>query len=457
MTRFFALFQAAPDVQGRTSVLAVLAFGLLLAGCGLLDVENPNNLEESQLGNPTAAGPIANGSEGAVTRALGAMLSPYSTATDELVWIGSRDAWFQIDRGFLNDPANEFTDAAFPYVGEARFTADEAVRRLEEFRDEGELENAQSLVRSYLYKAIIYTVIADMFDNFAISNRREGAAPVGEENMASLYDTAIDALDKAIELGGDAPELIGMRARAKYSKALWSKLHPSVDTANPLVYDEGAVADARAALALMGRDYRYQLTQPETGDLAVGDLAIGLQVNNRLEMRISDDYIIADGPRPAGFSEGSFTGGPATTISLLDPIDGTPSKELYRAVVEFTEAERNNPFTIVSAREMYLILAEAALAQGDTAGFTENVNAVRALDGLSAYTAGAGGVSPVELLEYERRENLFLQGRRLADHYRFGSESYPALWEADSDAVRQPGTLFPITVIESRANENIPS
>ena len=441
----------------RCSLLAgVVAFGLVLGGCDILNVENPNNLEEGQLGNPTAAVPIANGAEGAVTRALGAILSAYSTATDELVWIGSRDAWFQLDRGFLNDPANEFTDAAFPYVGEARFTASEAVRRLEEFQAEGELDNEQALVRAYLYKAIIHTVIADMFDDFVISNRREAGMPLGEAGMVALYDTAIVALDKAIALGGGDldPALLGMRARAKYSKGLWNKINPTVDTANPLVYDEGAVEDARAALELMGEDYRFKLTQPETGDLVVGDLSIGLQVNNRLEMRISDNYVIAAGPRPAGFSDGAFTGGPATTVSLKDPIDGTPSEEIYRAVVEFTEAERNNPITVVSAREMHLILAEAALAQGDEAGFAEQVNEVRALDGLTPYTPGAGGLSPVKMLNYERRENLFLQGRRLADHYRFAD--YPALWEPDSDAVLQPGTLFPITVVESRANENIP-
>ena len=302
-----------------------------------------------------------------------------------------------------------------------------------------------------------------MFDDFAISNRREAGMPLGEAGMVTLYDTAIVALDKAFVLdttvaqrasgSGLQAALLGMRARAKYAKALWNKINPTVNTADPLVYDEGAVEDARAALEAMGEDYRYRLLQPETGDLAVGDLSLGLQVNNRQEMRLSDDYVVVDGTRPAGFKDGAFTGGPATTISLEDPVSGNPSPELYRAVVEFTEAERNNPITIVSAREMYLILAEAALAQGDEAGFVQNVNALRDLDGLPDYSAS--DLAPVEMLNYERRVNLFLQGRRLADHYRF--EDYPALWEPDSDAVTEPGTLFPITVVESRANPNIPS
>ncbi len=40
----------------------------LVAGCGILEVENPNNLLEDDLANPTAAEPMANGLEAAVTR-----------------------------------------------------------------------------------------------------------------------------------------------------------------------------------------------------------------------------------------------------------------------------------------------------------------------------------------------------------------------------------------------------
>src|SRR5439155_5955177 len=125
---------------------------------------------------------------------------------------------------------------------------------------------------------------------------------------------------------------------------------------------------------------------------------------------------------------------------------GTSATQLY------------GPLTVVSARELYLILAEAGLAAGDTlstAGqFAVNINAVRALNGLPAYDpANAAHPRPLDMLKYERKVNLFLQGRRLHDLYRFGERA--DLWQATtpvSETVSAPGTFFPITQIELLAN-----
>ena len=67
---------------------------------------------------------------------------------------------------------------------------------------------------------------------------------------------------------------------------------------------------------------------------------------------------------------------------------------------------------------MHLILAENSLANGDNAGFTTHINHIRAMDGLTEYS---GQIDAQEMLLHTRRVNLFLQGRRLSDHYRFAS------------------------------------
>jgi len=107
--------------------------------------------------------------------------------------------------------------------------------------------------------------------------------------------------------------------------------------------------------------------------------------------------------------------------------------------------------TEASAREMHLILAENELAtNGDTPTFRAQINAVRSLDGLPDYT---GQVTAMAILEHERQVNLLFQGRRLADHYRFGSKD--PLWLSNSTTVSKPGTLFPITITEIRSNPNV--
>jgi starch-binding outer membrane protein, SusD/RagB family len=72
---------------------------------------------------------------------------------------------------------------------------------------------------------------------------------------------------------------------------------------------------------------------------------------------------------------------------------------------------------------------------------------VRALDGVSDYT---GQIPALDILRHQRMAGLYLTGRRLADHYRFGTVS--PLWNPNASASTRPGTLFPIAQIERTSN-----
>ncbi|MCS7081405.1 MAG: hypothetical protein N2561_02695 [Bacteroidetes bacterium] len=417
---------------------ALLAVVMTLAtGCDLT-VNNPNNLLESELDNPAVATSLANGAEATVTRALGAMLGPYSTATDELTWIGSRQGWQELDEGGVDNPLNEFSDAAFPYVAEARWTADEAIRRLERFQAQRQLATPADLVWAYLMGAIIYTAIADMFDDFVLGDRQEPKPPVGKANMPTLYDKAIEYTSKALALAQQLGNrdlqraALALRARARFSKALWTKArNPG---SSPLVSDAGADQDAQAALALIGNeDYAFRLVLSSASPALIdGNVTFTSNINSRFEIRVGNSYIVptADNRRVA-------------SIRLRDPIDNVPDPKLTAEINALVAGGIYGTITVASAREMRLILAESALAKGDEAGFRTHINAIRALDRLSPYT---GQIPALTLLRHMRRVNLFLQGRRLADHYRFGEPSPE--WTARA----KPGVFFPITIIERRAN-----
>ena len=407
-----------------------------MTGCDALEVDNPNSLVEEDLGNPTAAPAIANGALTTLTQGIGTVLGPYSAATDELTWTGTRDAWEQLVFGEVTDPLNEFSDAAFGAIAEARWTADAAIQRLEGFRDEGRLSSTQPLIRSYVYGALAYITIADAYENFALSDRQEAAQPVGEENMNTLYQTAIDYLDRAVTLAQNAGDTtwetraLAVRARAHYALALWAKLHP-LDVDAPLVQSDAAVADAQAVLDRVGTtDWRYELeVTPSTPE---NDVAF--QVNERLELRIGDTYIVP-----------TDEGNRVERVRLEDPIDDVPAPSLQSAITSFVEAGQYADIPVVSVREMYLILAEDALARNDAPAFETHINDLRGLDGLTAY---ADQLPAEELLRHSRQVNLFLQGRRLADHYRF--ETASPTWNNAT-----PGAFFPITITEIRANPYI--
>jgi hypothetical protein len=421
------------------SRLALVA-GLALGGCSdILEVDNPNNLLEDDLGSPSSARALAAGAGATVARSVGAMLGPYSTVTDEVSWRGSRDAWFQLDIGNLADPGNEFTDDAFRFIGEGRWMADEAVRRLEAFDAAGELKDTRGvvdrtpLVRAYLFAAISYTTIADMFDDFAFSDRREPAPPEGEANMAQLYDQAIDYLTKGLDIA-DAinnaaleDNLQAVRARAEYSKGLWEVVNPKGQvTANGLVSDAEANADATAVLARVAPEFQVIMAL-DTDDIAyAGEASLAYNINQRGELRVAPTY-----------------------STLQDPLTGAADVRVQQTIADLTEAYVYQDIVVASAREMLLILAEAALAANDIPTFTTRINALRWLDGLTPW---AGQIPALDMLKHERRANLFLQGRRLADLYRWGESSPEWQTAPPSTAVSERGTFFPVTCIEIRAH-----
>jgi hypothetical protein len=147
-----------------------------------------------------------------------------------------------------------------------------------------------------------------------------------------------------------------------------------------------------------------------------------------------------------------------TAIIAKDPVTGAVDATAVKIMNRFIAPDApqdvdHPPMTVISKREMYLIIAEAALAAGNTADFDTNINLVRALDGKAPYTGA--GPTRLQLLQWERKVNLVFQGRRLLDMYRFGLTD--PRWVASSVTVRKPGCLLPIPLIEREANKDITS
>jgi hypothetical protein len=448
-----------------------LSATVMLAACsGLLDVTNPNNVVEDALGNPGSATAIANGAGATVTRGLTAILAPYGAVTDELTYVGSRDAYGYADRGEVSDPFNEFSDAAFPEMAEARWTANAAVARLKGFLTDGTLTDLNDLARGLLYESIIFTSIGEMFDDFVIDADKTGSytapgtpgLPIGEGNMAVVFDSAITQATEGLAVAGLTKDnkirLLAMRARAKHSKAIWAKLNgangapATTPVASPLVADAGADADAAAALVEMGAgvDYKFKLT-PQTATLGFPN--VGNDLNNRLELRTGDSQ--AGSPSSSCNTDSCdswvdpVSGGNAVdSTTLKDPVTGAIDPVFRANVTECCQKGTQNgqgdlvPLTIISAREMLLIRAEHALAGGNTAGFTTFINDLRA---LSSQTPYAGTPAAQTMLEYTRFVNLYNQGKRLMDMHRFGVKARK--WVSAAEAYGK-ACFFPIMNIE---------
>ena len=439
--------------KGRSwsTPLVALVAATGLTGCGgLLDVTNPNNIAADDITLPVAATALVNGAQQRVSFGVNGALLVYSEATDELEWCGSRDGWLELDQGKISNGYNEFTDAYYPVLASARWLSDEAIKTLEAQQTAGTLITPANLARAYLWASVAYVTIADMFDDFVVGSHRDSAgAPLGEANMRGLYDGAIGYLNKALPLAGTASatntlpaQIRMMRARAAFNKAIWDRVHNPKRAGGGIVASgadvTAAVADAQAALGIIpNANYRLQFTY----GAGTGSSEFGGWIGSRQEMRIAPTYAARSGSNKWG----------ATT--LMDPVNSVIDPWVDAEQKAYAGASTYWPMTIVSAREMHLILAEAALAGVATGGTVQShINDLRALNtGLTAWNGATP--APQAMLAYSRQSSLFLQGRRLADHYRF---SQPSLeWLATSQAINTPGTFLPITARECLSNPNI--
>ena len=418
-------------MKNKTKLISLL-LGFTLIGCDL-DVDNPNSLLEGDLQDPSAAAALANGAWNASLRGITYMMMPHAVATDESVWIGSRDAWYQIDKGGMTNVYNEFVDQAWPYISEGRWMSDKAIAILEGLG--ADLPNDQDLVLAYLSAAMVRVYIADMFEDFVYSDKTEPGNPIGAANMSQLYDEALAILGKASSLatGDNAVKVLSLAARTRHAKAVWGKVNP-VNTASP--YVSAGASEAAAAAALMGADWKWRMNFSSS---TVSNYMAN-QINDRQEMDLFQNALVETATPGAG-------GDPQPN----DPVTGLPDSRMTASATEFRAGGGGtswSPVTITSLREMHLIIAESKKASGDDAGCLTELNALRAFDSLDPYPSGTDAGTA---LQHERRANLFLQSRRLSDMYRFNLTS--TVWDAVEKSAA--GSYFPITISEIRANPNI--
>ena len=418
-------------MKNKTKLISLL-LGFTLIGCDL-DVDNPNSLLEGDLQDPSAAAALANGAWNASLRGVTYMMMPHAVATDESVWIGSRDAWYQIDKGGMTNVYNEFVDQAWPYISEARWMSDKAVQILEGLG--ADLPNNQDLVLAYLSGAMVRVYIADMFEDFVYSDKTEAGTPVGAANMSTLYDEALVLLGKAssIATGDNAVKVLSLVARTRHAKAVWGKVNP-VNTASP--YVSAGASEAAAAAAMMSADWKWRMNFSSS---TVSNYMAG-QINDRQEMDLFQNALVETATPGAG-------GDPQPN----DPVTGLPDSRMTATATEFRAGGGGTswtPVTITSLREMHLIIAESKKAGGDDAGCLAELNALRTFDSLDPYPSGTDAGTA---LQHERRANLFLQSRRLSDMYRFNLTS--TVWDAVEKS--PAGSFFPITISEIRSNPNI--
>jgi hypothetical protein len=405
---------------GRTIRWAgsILALGVL-AACDA-ELTSPGAIHDEELNRPEAQQGLVTGMGRALSSALNYVAQTGSLIAGEIAFAGNNSITFGFSdrqqRGIL-DPGDEETAPHWERAQQARWVAEDGVRRLREVLGET-FSSSPVAARALLYAGYANRLLGENMCEAVIDGGPAQPRQVSFERAEAAFSEALDvagaAVDQDLELAAHAG-----RAAARIGLGNWA----------------GAVEDARA----VPDGFVFQATYSE----------IELEQYNRIYW--------SNANRPyrshtvwSTFYEDYYleTGDPRTPWSSDPEVPTGQAGVTWHFQTKYDS--RSSPINLSSGSEMRLIEAEALLRGGDVAGALAIVNSLRASAGVPPWEAE----TPEEAwtaLKRERGIALWLEGRRLWDLHRWLEEHTPGA----SEDVTSRDTCFPIGRTEVDSNPNV--
>ncbi len=419
------------DTRRTTMIERVRAMGLgaltalLVLGTGacdsLLEVEIPGRVQEDDLANPALAGTLVAGALGEFECAFNQVVPTHAFLTGEFVssnFFLASNAWGRREEPFMLESAGECPAgrdvALYGYytpMQRARFMAEDAARRIEEFDEASVPDRASQLATLNAYAAYAYLHLGQNYCEIAVDN---GPLMTREQTLTA----AEDRFSTAIELAsGGADEIRNMalvgRARARLNLG-----NASGAASDAEQVPEGFVRNAGYSTASIRRE-NSTFNRTDTDYLSVGEGWRGLQVEGEPDPRVRVE------------DTGRF--GQDGTTPQWDQLKYT---------------SRSDPIAIASWREAQLILAEARGGQEAV----DAMNRVRALHDLPPLELAEIDDMLATVLE-ERRREFFLEGQRHSDMIRHDIP-FPS-GENNKGQLFQPYSCIPLPNVERFNNPNV--
>lgn len=408
-------------LRGNRGIALGLAFALGLTACdGLLEVELPGNVQESDLDNPALAGTLVASALGAFECAYTSYVASVGILANEYI---NSSSWLNINgwgwRGLelhtiIGDcPAGRDATGlgAYAPLQQARFLAEDAARRIAGFPDEAVENKAEKLALLNAYAGYAYVLLGEGFCEMAIDESPLMTPP-------EVLQLAEERFTTAIELAGTAGRTdVAHMARLGRARTRLDLGQLSEAAADAETIPEGFVWNAEYSTVTGQRENRvYNLNR-----------------RNR--------YLSAN---PVDYGDLELGGEPDPRVQITD--SGQPGHD--GATPHYYQNKyptADSPIPMASWAEAQLIIAEARPAEAEAA-----INRLRAHQGLPAYVPS--GNTLADVLE-ERRRQLFSEGHRLNDMLRHDIP-FPTGTNHKGQAYG-PITCMPLPEQEKRSNPNI--
>ena len=402
----------------RTSVtVTVFAALLTLAACDFT-VENPGPVRDDFLNDSGTFPALVEGMERALGEALnwiaytgGAIGQEVSPAGS----IGNFGITPAQKTGRLN--AND-NDTHWSNAQRARWVAESGIERMREELGEGFSRDTLAA------EALLWAGFANRLlgENMCEAVIDSGAAQPGRVSFERAEADFTEALAIAQAGGSARLEDVALAGRASVRVALggW----------------EGAAADAAAVPENLAFTMSYfGISQDQYNRIFWANANEPYRAHSVVDTYYEDYYTETDDARVAwGFN-------PEVPVGDVGEV---------RWLYQLKYADRTSPIALVTGDEMQLVLAEAALRNGNWQEALQTINALRAEADVRPWEASSMEETWTHL-KRERGIELWLEGRRLGDLRRWTEEGTPGAMES----MEGRDLCFPIGQTEIETNTNL--
>ncbi len=421
----------------NTTLLGLLAAVFSAQACDT-DVVNPGRVQETFLLEKEAQEAIVKGIGRAVAEAQNWVGYTGAAITREVHPSGSTGS-FGITVEWQNGELDyETIDTHWNNSQRARWWGDDGIAKI----NESGATSQAVLAEAYLWAGYAYRLLGENFCDAVIDGS-------GRQDRSVYYERAINHFTQAASTGtGDvATAAMAARASVKAFSGDWT----------------GAVADAQG----VADDFVFYLPfYPDKGDAtrnriqfaseAVPYKAHTMKYTKFEEVGLSD--LNPDGDPRVPFKITDETGDAA--VQCCGQVPWWPQ-------MKYTDADPGiqggADIPLSKGTEMRLIEAEAMLVNGDWQGAMAKINMVRAMGGAGMIPA-ENTVDAWAALKWERSAELWLEGRRLGDMFRWNRDNRPGAFhpletpsgsQTEGSHLVQQDLCFPISRGEIETNPNV--
>ena len=320
----------------------------------------------------------------------------------------------------------------------ARFQAEDAFKRLEEFTDAQVPNRAVFLATVRVYGAYALLALGEGFCQMAI----DGGPLMTPTEVLQLAETRFT---EAIQLATAAnnQDILNMAYAGRARVRL----------------DLGNFAGARADASLIPTNYIKIATRDDSDVRRYDALCEFIACAQNRHATVAPNYRqVVWGGVPD----------PRVAVATRNQLAFDNAQIHYYPSAKHTA--RAYPVTIASYKEARLIVAEAAARSNDLATARQLINAMHTAAGIPAYDPGGTATQNeviAQVIEERRREMFTEGGHRLNDHLRFRGTPFAIPFKGEPGSIHPNGVdatglpygdtkCFPLPTVEVIGNPNIP-